>query len=98
MMKKKFDEKLVVNLSLVPLSGDQMTGVSKGLSFLSRPWENLIGVNLREDMDRSLRDLRRKAFSKKINSQSRGTKLISEGSVSEADGTFMKVSNRLLNT
>ena len=64
-MDKQVNDKKVVNLSSIPLTSDQRSVLSKGLSFCPTPGEPDKGT-LREDMDRFHRDLRREAFSKNI--------------------------------
>lgn len=53
--------KLVVNLSSSPLSIDQTSVLAKGLNFCPTPGEPNLG-DLKVDLDRLHRDLRRKAF------------------------------------
>ena len=97
MMKNNFDEKLVVCLSSVPLTGDQLSVLSKGLSFRPTPGKP-DRRQLKKDMDRFYRDLSKKDFCKNFNIQSRGTTLCSKGSESESDGKVYESEQPPFNT
>ena len=83
-MALKREDKLFVNLSSVPLSEEQRSVLSKGLSFCPTPGEPDKGV-LREDLDRFHRDLRRKAFSATTQSKSKVINRDSDSDSSESE-------------
>ena len=83
-MALKREDKLVVNLSSIPLSEEQRSVLSKGLSFCPTPGEPDKGV-LREDLDRIHRDLRRKAFSATTQSKSKVINRDSDSDSSESE-------------